>query len=251
MDRYPICYPITAKWEGGWSDHAQDPGGKTMYGITEKRWHEYQDVRGWKRTPVRSVTPAMAVVFYRSEYWEKCGAPNLIPGVDLAIFDVSVNSGVGRGVKYRNQTNSVSKPDERVRAICRARLSFLQSLKIWQTFGRGWGRRVDDIEARGVMMALEAMGRADEARKGAAIEAIQKAQAEQKKTSAQAKSAASATAVSTPAGAATSTFSDHTALYIIGGLVVIGIIAALVLYARQKAAQARADAYSSILGEQQ
>lgn len=248
MDRYPICYPVTSKWEGGWSDHAQDPGGKTMYGITEKRWWEYQDAKGWKRTPVRSVTPAMAVVFYRSEYWEKCGAPNLFPGVDLAIFDVSVNSGIGRGIKYRNQTNSVSKPDERVRAICRARLSFLQSLKIWKTFGKGWGRRVADIEARGVMMALEAMGHAAPSRKVEATTATAKAQAEQKKTASAGKAAATSTPV---AGASSVTVSDHTALYIIGGLVVIGIIAALVLYARQKAAQARADAYSSIQGEQQ
>lgn len=33
-DRFPICHPITAKWEGGWSDHKADPGSKTMYGVT-------------------------------------------------------------------------------------------------------------------------------------------------------------------------------------------------------------------------
>jgi lysozyme family protein len=248
MDRFPICYPVTAQWEGGWSNNKADPGGKTMYGITETRWWEYQDKMGWTRTPVRTVTVAMALVFYRSEFWNACDAPNLFPGVDLAVFDVSVNSGVGRGKRYRDQTASISNPAERVKSICRARLSFLQGLKIWKTFGKGWGRRVADIEARGVMMALSAMGHAPATRKAEATIESARAQVEQKKAASATKATA---AVTSGTGANTAIFSDHTALYIIGGLVVVGIIAALILYARQKAAQARADAYSVIQGEQQ
>lgn len=40
-----------------------------------------------------------------------------------------------------------------MKKICAARLSFKQTLKIWATFGRGWTRRVADIEAKGVAMA--------------------------------------------------------------------------------------------------
>jgi lysozyme family protein len=28
MDRFDICHAITAKWEGGWSNHPSDHGGK-------------------------------------------------------------------------------------------------------------------------------------------------------------------------------------------------------------------------------
>ncbi|CUX63003.1 glycosyl hydrolase 108 family protein [Agrobacterium tumefaciens] len=33
------CHNITAEWEGGWSNHKADPGGKTMYGVTEAVYH--------------------------------------------------------------------------------------------------------------------------------------------------------------------------------------------------------------------
>lgn len=247
MDRFPTCHAITAKWEGGKANHPDDPGGRTNYGVIQTVYDAYRKRKGLATQTVYKITQDEVLDIYRNQYWEPCGAPNLFAGVDLAIYDVSVNSGVGRGLKYRNQTASIAKPDERVKAICRARLSFLQGLKIWKTFGKGWGRRVADIEARGVMMALEAMGKPPEVRKTVAIEATKSAQVEQKRAS----GATKAAATTAPAGAASSTaFSDHTALWIIGGLVVVGVIVALILYARQKAAQARADAYSVIQGEQ-
>ncbi len=48
-----------------------------------------------------------------------------------------------------------------VKKICKARLGFMQSLKIWKTFGKGWSRRVADIEVKGVAMALAYMGATD------------------------------------------------------------------------------------------
>jgi len=39
------CHAVTAKWEGGWSDHPADPGGKTMYGITEAVYHAWLRAR--------------------------------------------------------------------------------------------------------------------------------------------------------------------------------------------------------------
>ncbi len=41
MDRFEACHAITAKWEGGWSNHKADPGGKTMYGVTEAVFHAW------------------------------------------------------------------------------------------------------------------------------------------------------------------------------------------------------------------
>lgn len=29
------CHEVIKKWNGGWSDHPADPGGKTMYRITD------------------------------------------------------------------------------------------------------------------------------------------------------------------------------------------------------------------------
>lgn len=242
-DRFEICHPITAAWEGGWSDHPADPGGKTMYGITEKRWHEYQDKMKMKRTPVRTVTKAQALKFYRSEFWEPCGAPRLVPGVDLAVYDASVNSGVPRGRKWLLASAGSNDHSETVKRICRLRLSFMQSLQIWKTFGKGWARRVADIEVKGVAMALAFMG-ATEGR----IKADARAEAEAAKTTAKnagkkATTAAGGAVASGTAPAVDQAAADPAALWLFGVLFLFLAIGAAVMIIRKRAADARAEAY--------
>lgn len=246
-DRFEICQAVTGKWEGGWSDHPDDPGGKTMYGITETRWHEYQDKMGLKRTPVRNITMAQALKFYRSEFWLACGADKLFPGVDLAVYDASVNSGVSRGRKWLLASAGSNDHSETVKKICRARLSFMQSLKIWKTFGKGWGRRVADIEARGVAMALEAMGlSAAQVREKAQYEAVTSA-----KQANTAKKAATttATAASAPAAAPVvepSTVADATTVWLLVAIVAAGAVATIIFIAKKRAADARVEAYNEV-----
>ncbi len=246
-DRFEICQAVTGKWEGGWSDHPDDPGGKTMYGITETRWHQYQDKMGMKRTPVRNITMAQALKFYRSEFWLACGADKLFPGVDLAVYDASVNSGVSRGRKWLLASAGSNDHSETVKKICRARLSFMQSLKIWKTFGKGWGRRVADIEARGVAMALEAMGlSATQVREKALYESVTSA-----KQASSAKKAAttSATAASAPAAAPVvepSSVTDATTVWLLVAIVAAGAMATIIFIAKKRAADARVEAYNEV-----
>ncbi|NTA80729.1 hypothetical protein A6U97_02915 [Agrobacterium tumefaciens] len=246
-DRFEICQAVTGKWEGGWSDHPDDPGGKTMYGITETRWHQYQDKMGMKRTPVRNITMAQALKFYRSEFWLACGADKLFPGVDLAVYDASVNSGVSRGRKWLLASAGSNDHSETVKKICRARLSFMQSLKIWKTFGKGWGRRVADIEARGVAMALEAMGLSTtQVREKALYESVTSA-----KQASSAKKAAttSATAASAPAAAPVvepSSVTDATTVWLLVAIVAAGAVATIIFIAKKRAADARVEAYNEV-----
>ncbi|MEY9718780.1 glycoside hydrolase family 108 protein [Sinorhizobium fredii] len=242
-DRFEICHPITAGREGGWSNHEADPGGETMYGVTEKRWHEYQDKMGMKRTPVRTITKAQALKFYRSEFWDACGAATLFAGVDLAVYDASVNSGVSRGRKWLKAAIGSSNHAETVKRICRARLSFMQSLAIWKTFGKGWGRRVADIEVRGVAMALAAMG-ATEGR----IKADARAEAEAAKKAAKSAGSKAATSAggavaSGSAPAVDQAAADPAALWLFGALFLVLAIGAAVMIIRKRVADARADAY--------
>ncbi len=246
-DRFEICQAVTGKWEGGWSDHPDDPGGKTMYGITETRWHEYQDKMAMKRTPVRNITMAQALKFYRSEFWLACGADKLFPGVDLAVYDASVNSGVSRGRKWLLASAGSNDHSETVKKICRARLSFMQSLKIWKTFGKGWGRRVADIEARGVTMALAAMGlSATQVREKAQYEAVTSAnQANTAKKAA----TTTATAASAPAAAPVvepSTVADATTVWLLVAIVAAGAVATIIFIAKKRAADARVEAYNEV-----
>jgi lysozyme family protein len=246
-DRFEICHPITAAWEGGWSNHKADPGGKTMYGVTEASWHAYQDKVGMKRTPVRLITKAQALAFYRSEFWDKINGDQLHPGVDLATHDASVNSGVSRGLKWLKAAAGSDDHSVTVRKVCRARLSFMQSLKIWKTFGKGWGRRVADIEVKGVAMALAAMGATP-----SRVQADARAEAAAAKTSAAtvdkaAKTTATGAAGSASAPAIDPSALDVSALWILGSLAVVLGVVTVLLVIRQRAATARAEAYAEVL----
>ncbi len=157
-DCFPISHAITAHWEGGWSDHPADPGGKTMYGVTEAVFHAWLKRQGAPVRPVRSITKAEALEIYRAEYWQPTAKRyNLVPGVDLATYDAAVNAGVSRAIGWL--TKGADKANDHVKTIqniCRQRLSFKQGLAIWKTFGRGWLNRVTDVEAKSVAMAIAA-----------------------------------------------------------------------------------------------
>lgn len=156
MSKFQRCHEVTKKWEGGWSDHPADPGGKTMYGITEAVYHGWLKRKGRALKPVRQITMAEAEQIFFEDYWRPCGGPTLAVGVDLATYDASVNSGVSRGRKWL--LASIGGPDhETVKRLCARRLGFVQSLTIWKTFGKGWARRIADVEAKGVAWALAAV----------------------------------------------------------------------------------------------
>ena len=86
------------------------------------------------------------------------------------MFDYGVNSGVGRAGKVlrrllglSDKTYAISaeviaaakgrEPKALVAAICDERLAFLQGLRTWSVFGKGWGRRVREVRAAALAMA--------------------------------------------------------------------------------------------------
>lgn len=140
-ERFLEVHKLTAQFEGGWSNHAADPGGKTMYGVTEAVFHQWLASKGKPKRPVRSITHAEAEELYFNNYWLAAGCDKLPRGVDRMAYDVAVNSGVSRS--KRHQALAKGTPAEMVRTMYQVRLKFLMGLKTWKTFGKGWKRRVD------------------------------------------------------------------------------------------------------------
>lgn len=141
-----------------------------MYGVTEARWHEYQTSHGLARTPVRSITRDQAVAFYVSEFWRPVRGEELPSGPDLSTYDAGVNSGVSRSVKWAQQVAGAAidgkigpqtlaaikamPPGAFIKGHCAKRLGFVKSLAIWNTFGKGWSRRIANVEATGLSWVL-------------------------------------------------------------------------------------------------
>ena len=154
--------------EGGYSNHPSDPGGPTNWGITIHDARAY-----WKKeattADVRSMPVHVAKDIYRSKYWDAMCCDNLPAGVDYAVFDYGVNSGIVRAARVLQRLVGTSvdgevgpdtivataraKPAELINQICDERLAFLQGLRTWSVFGNGWGRRVREVRAAAVAMA--------------------------------------------------------------------------------------------------
>lgn len=153
--KFRRCDAVTAAWEGGFSDHPDDPGGPTDRGVTQAKYDEWRRKQGLPLRSVKGITTTEAELLFVDEFWLPIGGERLAIGVDLAAYDAAVNSGVSRGRKWL--LASVGGSDiETIKRLCAKRLSFLQALKIWRSFGRGWGRRVADIQAKAIAWSLAA-----------------------------------------------------------------------------------------------
>lgn len=166
------CLAVTLPNEGGWSDNPKDPGGATMKGITLSTFRRY--VPGATRDDLRAISDKWVQTIYRDGYWEPVRGDDLPAGVDLATFDFGVNSGPGRAAKALQgvagvaqdgrigtvTVDAVHREDatDVVKKLCARRLGFVKGLKTFATFGRGWSKRIADVEAKGVAMALRAYG---------------------------------------------------------------------------------------------
>lgn len=155
--------------EGGYSNDAGDSGGPTMWGITIHDARAY-----WKRdataNDVRHMPLAVAKEIYRTKYWGKMDCDELPSGVDYAVFDYGVNSGISRAAKVLQRFVGVTAdgvigpktvlaakafqdPALLVNDICDERLGFLRHLGIWRIFGKGWNTRVREVRAGALAMA--------------------------------------------------------------------------------------------------
>ena len=167
-DNWEMAFAAVLKHEGGYVNHPKDPGGRTNLGVTQRAWEEYVD-RDVTEAEMRALTPEIVKPFYKTKYWDKIRGDELPSGVDYAAYDLAVNSGVGRAAKYLQKIAGVPadgiigpksmeailscNPEETVDALCDMRLDFLQRLPTWDTFGKGWGRRVEEVKAKASAMA--------------------------------------------------------------------------------------------------
>ena len=147
--------------EGGYTNHPSDPGGPTNFGITlvdaQKYAAEFHWIVGRKVTAadVKAMPLWFAKMVYDAKYWDSLRCDELPHGVDYAVFDYGVNSGIGRSGKVLRRVLGVSDstyvvsdsviaavrlvgPEKVINAICDERLRFLKNLKTWPVFGGGW-----------------------------------------------------------------------------------------------------------------
>lgn len=162
--------------EGGYTNDPKDPGGPTNWGITIFDARKYAAEFGWITgraitvADIKAMPKWFAEKVYDAKYWDALNCDLLPAGLDYAIADYGVNSGIGRAGKVLRRLLGLSDADwhvtpdvlaavakrkaaDLINAVNAERLAFLKRLPTWSHFGGGWGRRVASVNAIALHMA--------------------------------------------------------------------------------------------------
>lgn len=158
---FAVVLPWLLKHEGGFSDHPADPGGATMQGVTQKVYDAWRKDNGLAQRFVKEIGADEVAAIYKARYWNVISGDALPSGVDYAVFDAAVNSGVTQAAKWLQRAvgakddgaigpktlATVNAADHAavIKAVCDQRLAFCQSLKTWPVFGANWGKRIAKV----------------------------------------------------------------------------------------------------------
>ena len=96
--------PFILRWEGGFVDDPDDPGGRTNRGVTQKTYSAWRAGRGLANADVKHITEEEVQAIYEHGYWLPPGCHMLPRRLDLVQFDTAVNMGPVRSVKILQTT---------------------------------------------------------------------------------------------------------------------------------------------------
>lgn len=155
---------VILKHEGGYVNHPKDPGGITNLGVTKKT------MEAWTGKPatvadMKALTPDAVATLYKQNYWADVGCDMLPEPLALCVFDFAVNAGPGRAIRYLQRLVGVAddgrfgpktqvaawgfydkNPSEAVKQYQDKRIGYYKSLPTFDTFGKGWLRRVKEVQ---------------------------------------------------------------------------------------------------------
>lgn len=167
-DNFETALKAVLVHEGGYVFNKNDPGGMTNLGCTKTVWEEHCG-HPVDEKAMRALTPADVAPLYKRKYWDKVQGDELPSGVDYLVFDAAINSGPGRAAKWLQACVGVEpdggigpktlaavracNPKQLVEDYSKRRLSFLMDLPTWGTFGKGWTRRVNEVNTTALSMS--------------------------------------------------------------------------------------------------
>ena len=149
------------KWEGGYTNDPDDPGGATKWGIALNRIGRTLKMR---KKDIVGLTIEDAEKIYIRNYWNTCRCDLIPTGLDVAVFDCSVNQGPSRARKLLQKAlrvkvdgrigprtiasmNAKSDDPTVLRDFMVYRALHYSGLTKFIKYGLGWFRRLFDCHA--------------------------------------------------------------------------------------------------------
>jgi len=169
LSNWDKSFDMVIAHEGGFTNDERDPGnklpdgrkGSTMLGCTQANWEKYighevtqDDMKALKKEDVKPL--------YKKDYWDAVRGDDLPAGVDYAVFDFAINAGPAAARKMIQKALGVTADGSigpaTIKAIQEAegkdlldkfshsKEAFYKSLPTFQTYGKGWLKRVADVQ---------------------------------------------------------------------------------------------------------
>lgn len=101
--QFKRAFDFAMQWEGYKSSDSADPGGRTIFGISE-RSHPSVVVELWDLPKEEAYKKAEG--FYKKEYWLKAGCDKQLFPFDMVLFDTAVNLGISKAKQLMRGANS-------------------------------------------------------------------------------------------------------------------------------------------------
>ena len=98
-DALTTALKFTLKWEGGFANHPNSPGGATNKGITQKTYNIYRTNKKLPTTSVELIGDEEVLEIYRDMFWKPSRAELMILPLAVVQFDTAVLVGVGSSIK--------------------------------------------------------------------------------------------------------------------------------------------------------
>ena len=162
-DNFDECLKMLLHHEGGYVNHPKDPGGETNLGVTKRVYEKWGGTKDMKDLTVEDVAP-----IYKKNYWNRCKCDDLESGVEWVVFDWAVHSGTGRAAKAIQKRCGASQDgaigpktlaliktqdtEYVIEEFGKIRQNFYESLKTFDTFGKGWTRRNKETTEKAIKM---------------------------------------------------------------------------------------------------
>lgn len=148
MTNFQAACQFTLKWEAGYVNNPNDPGGETNYGISKR---QYPDVN------IKNLTLADAMVIYKRDYWDAHDLDTRPFPYNVCLFDSYVQHRPDKVQAWDKQANGDRRAFLELRRSFYLRLIELNPKEA--VFRNGWLKRLNDLSKYADILEADAASR--------------------------------------------------------------------------------------------
>ena len=107
MTAFEDALKLTLGFEGGVSNHKEDRGGLTNFGVTQNAYDRFRRLTGQYLRSVVDISDLEVMTIYRVEYWQASHCDDMPARIAMCVFDAAVNHGPGRAIRLLQEALNV------------------------------------------------------------------------------------------------------------------------------------------------